>query len=118
MSHFNEERDGVLLDPTQKTLNNFIVSGDASSKDVDEQRSYGNATSDYIVNHEKSDSFIDSHETRHTQGNCLDSNHSSEPDDDNCTLASNAAQVEKFHNPSSDVTADKVCKMDEGLFDG
>ncbi|PON74817.1 DNA repair protein, Rev [Parasponia andersonii] len=111
MSHLNEERDGVPLDPTQKTLTHFMVSGDASGKDVDEQRSFGHEAhdiSDYFVNKEKSDSFTGSHETRHSHRDHLDSNHSSELNGDNCTFDSNAAEMETFHNPSSDVTADKL----------
>lgn len=112
MSQLNEERDGVPIDPTQKTLTNFIVSGDASSKELDDQRSVGREAhdiSDYSVNNEKSDYFIGSHETCHSHRDHLDSNHSSELDGDNCTIGGNAAQLEKFHNPSGDVTADEVC---------
>jgi len=37
MSHFSEDKNGIPPDPTQKTLSNFILSGDAS----------GGKTSDY-----------------------------------------------------------------------
>ncbi|XP_062089394.1 DNA polymerase kappa isoform X2 [Humulus lupulus] len=100
ISHLNIERDGALLDPTQKTLTNFFVSGDTSSKDVDGQRSFGLDTINFLMNNDNSDSFIGEHETHHT--------HSDVDDNDNSTLSSIAAQMEKFHNSSSDVTAYKV----------
>ena len=46
MSHFNEDKDGHLSNPTQKTLANFIISGDASGKNVGEHSLLGSDTSD------------------------------------------------------------------------
>ncbi|KAI3809897.1 hypothetical protein L1987_19500 [Smallanthus sonchifolius] len=39
MSHFNEDKDGTLSDPTQRTLLNYIKPGDGNMKLVDEEHS-------------------------------------------------------------------------------
>uniref|UniRef100_A0A803NNW8 DNA polymerase kappa n=1 Tax=Cannabis sativa TaxID=3483 RepID=A0A803NNW8_CANSA len=105
ISHLNIERDGALLDPTQKTLTNFFVSGDTSGKDVNGQRPFGHDTSNYLVNDDHSDSFIGEHETHHTYSDA-DCSRSSILDNDNSTLSSISAQMD--NNLSSDVTAYKV----------
>lgn len=39
MSHFNEDKDSTLSDPTQRTLLNFIKPGNGNMKVVDEDHS-------------------------------------------------------------------------------
>ncbi|KAL8205145.1 hypothetical protein R6Q57_008696 [Mikania cordata] len=39
MSHFNQDKDGTLSDPTQRTLLNYIKPGDGNVKLVDEEHS-------------------------------------------------------------------------------
>lgn len=48
MSQFNEDKDGNPSDPTQKTLSNFIIFGDATGRNMDEQTSF---CSDLSVDH-------------------------------------------------------------------
>ncbi|KAI8554612.1 hypothetical protein RHMOL_Rhmol05G0111300 [Rhododendron molle] len=46
MSQFNEDKDGNPSDPTQKTLSNFIIFGDATRRNMDEQTSFCSDLSD------------------------------------------------------------------------
>ncbi|KAL5561378.1 hypothetical protein UlMin_031125 [Ulmus minor] len=110
LSHLNEDRDGVPLDPTQKTLTNFIVSGDASRKDLSgDHRSFISEISDeYLMNDEKYGFSIGIQEVHHCNDrNPLDYNHSSELVDTDCTVSENAGQMEKFHQ-NEDRKGDKT----------
>ncbi|CAK7330157.1 unnamed protein product [Dovyalis caffra] len=79
VSHFNEDKIGAPSDPTQKTLTNFIVSGDSSS-----------------------------HELLHYGiRDPVDSNNQRDLDVHHCTSIDNV-EAEKTHEPSSNKIADKV----------
>ncbi|KAJ0077814.1 hypothetical protein Patl1_37413 [Pistacia atlantica] len=114
MSQFNEEKVGAPADPTQKTLTNFIMPGDASRKNVGDDNCLGSDVSDHH--------FMDDKETSislgiHKRSHCVfrDSfDNKCVPDlDDNyhrCTY--NVGEAEKIHEPSSDETAEKENKSD------
>ena len=96
MSHFNGDKDGHLSDPTQKTLANFIISGDASGKNVCEHSLLGSDTSDshFMVNPEN-DLSIDNHETCHyVSEDLLDSNLLSDLDHCNFNLSNNSGKID------------------------
>ena len=96
MSHFNEDKDGHLSDPTQKTLANFIISGDASRKNVGEHSLLGSDTSDshFMVDPEN-DLSIDNHETCHyVSEDLLDSNLLSDLDHCNFNLSNNYGKID------------------------
>lgn len=104
VSQLNEDKDGVPTDPTQKTLTNFILSGDTFMKDVDNQRSVGSETSDGYTNDEKSDFSFKSYEPRDNHRDHLDHNENS----DKCAFNNNPDSTENFHNSVNDPTSDKV----------
>ncbi|CBI22452.3 hypothetical protein VitviT2T_003660 [Vitis vinifera] len=96
ISHFNEDKDGHLSDPTQKTLANFIISGDASGKNVCEHSLLGSDTSDshFMVDPEN-DLSIDNHETCHyVSEDLLDSNLLSDLDHCNFNLSNNSGKID------------------------
>ena len=110
MSQLNEDGVGVAPDSSQKTITNFIITKDASRKDIDEQRTFGPDISDHdFIDDEKSDFSIGCHETHDNHRDPLDCGDSSELNDDNRILRNSGCQVEKSHKSSCDVSADKVC---------
>lgn len=110
MSQFNEDKDGHLSDPTQKTLANFIISGDASGKNVGEHSSLGSDTSDshFMVDPEN-DLSIDNHETCHyVSEDPLDSNLLSDLDHCNFNLSNNSGKIDNNYELPLNGSVDKV----------
>ncbi|XWS54679.1 hypothetical protein CRYUN_Cryun10bG0110300 [Craigia yunnanensis] len=114
VSHFNEDKWGVPVDPTQKTLTRFLISGDAGRKTVDDQSSLGSDFSDlHFVNERETVISRDSHETCHYEfGDPFESNHLPDIDDNNCISSENAWKMEKIHELSSNKTVAMVKTAD------
>ena len=111
MSYFNEDKDGHPSDPTQKTLANFIISGDASGKNVAQQSSLGSDTSGghFMVDPED-DLSIDNHEICHyVSEDPIESNLLSDLDHCNFTLNNNYGRIDNNNEPPLDGFADEVC---------
>ncbi|KAH7863232.1 hypothetical protein Vadar_015058 [Vaccinium darrowii] len=62
MSQFNEDKDGNPSDPTQKTLSNFIIFGDATGRNMDDQTSFCSDFSDDHFTTERRTVSVDNHE--------------------------------------------------------
>lgn len=104
MSHFKEDRSGAPPDPTQKTLTNFIVSGDASRKVMDNHCSLGSDISDAcIVNDDETSLSIGTNNTYSCDRDTLDCNFSSKLGDRNFTFSNDADQIEKFQKTANEV---------------
>lgn len=97
MSQFNEDKDGTPSDPTQKTLSNFIVSGVATGRNMDDHISFGSDLSDdHSITEPKTDRPIDNHEICYNDfRDPLDSNEVSDPNNSNCLLIYNNDEMEK-----------------------
>ncbi|KAL7227412.1 hypothetical protein ACSBR1_022288 [Camellia fascicularis] len=97
MSQFNEDKDGTPSDPTQKTLSNFIVSGVATGRNMDDHISFGSDLSDdHFITEPKTDLPIDNHEICYNDfRDPLDSNEVSDPNNSNCLLIYNNDEMEK-----------------------
>ena len=106
VSHFNEDKGDAPVDPTQKTLTTFLISGDAARKIVDDESSLGSDFSDlHYVNERETVLSLDSHETCHYEfGDPFESNHLPDIDDNNCISSENAWKMEKIHELSSNKT--------------
>lgn len=106
VSHFNEDKVGVPVDPTQKTLTTFLISGDASTKIVDDQSSFGSDLSDLHFRNDRETVFsVDIHETCHYEfGDPFKSNPLQDVDDNNCISSENAWEMEQIHELSSNKT--------------
>lgn len=107
MSQFNEDKVGAPSDPTQKTLTNFIISGDASKKSMGDHNSLGSEISDHHFMNETENGFsTDTHETCHFKfGGLLDSNYL---DDNNHTESNNVGEMERVLESLHNGTAEKV----------
>ncbi|XP_028070030.1 DNA polymerase kappa-like isoform X1 [Camellia sinensis] len=97
MSQFNEDKDGTPSDPTQKTLSNFIVSGVATGRNMDDHISFDSDLSDdHFITEPKTDLPIDNHEICYNDfRDPLDSNEVSDPNNSNCLLIYNNDEMEK-----------------------
>ncbi|XP_057963778.1 DNA polymerase kappa isoform X2 [Malania oleifera] len=93
LSQFNEDKDGAPSDPTQKSLTDFIVSGGASGRSMDDNGSLGLDVNDNQGHLDTAD--------------LLDSNHVS-VHCDICTLNNDADENERSHGPRSDRISEKV----------
>ncbi|KAK1359024.1 DNA polymerase kappa [Heracleum sosnowskyi] len=63
MSHFREDHDGFLVDPTQKTLSSFFGSGDARKVKTDDDVSFGsNVNASLLATNEETGLPLDNHE--------------------------------------------------------
>ncbi|XP_015901598.3 DNA polymerase kappa isoform X1 [Ziziphus jujuba] len=104
VSHLNENGNGAQPDPTQKTLTNFIVSGDASKKVMDNHSSLGAVISDcYFINDDETSISIGSHDTcSSNHRDPLDCIHSSKLEDSNSTFSSDGDHMEKFQKTTSE----------------
>lgn len=92
VSHFNEDKGVIPVDPTQKTLTTFLISGDAARKTVDDRDSLGSDFIDpHFVNGSETALSLDSHE----------SNHLPDVDENNCIARKDAWEMEKIHELSS-----------------
>ncbi|XWS39862.1 hypothetical protein CRYUN_Cryun18bG0090900 [Craigia yunnanensis] len=114
VSHFNEDKGGAPVDPTQKTLTTFLISGDAARKIVDDESSLGSDFSDlHYANERETVLSLDSHETCHNEfGDPFQSNHLPDIDDNNCISRENAWEMEKIHEFSSNKTMAMVKTAD------
>lgn len=109
MSHFNEDKDSSPSDPTQKTLSNFIISGDAFGKSGDLSVS-SDASDNLSKINTDSDLPINSHEIHcYDSRDPSDSSPISDPNHNKCTLKINSEQTEKSHRTVSNESNDKVC---------
>ncbi|KAK2664875.1 hypothetical protein Ddye_003449 [Dipteronia dyeriana] len=114
VSQFNEDKVGAPSDPRQRTLTNFIMSGNASRKNAGDQSSLGSDISDY--------NFMDDQETSFSLGiheaipdefrDPFENNCVPNVDDKNHTFSDNVGEVEKTHQPSSSETAGKGNKLE------
>ncbi|KAJ7013361.1 DNA polymerase kappa [Populus alba x Populus x berolinensis] len=113
LSHFNEDNIGAPSDPTQKTLNNFIVPGDLSRKNLDDPKSLGLDINDqHLMNNMEGSFSIESHELQHYGiRDPLDSNNLQDLNVHHCTYT-DSVEAEKIHEPSSNKIADKVITKD------
>lgn len=113
LSHFNEDNIGAPSDPTQKTLNNFIVSGDLSRKNLDDPKSLGLDINDqHLMNNMEGSFSIESHELQHYGiRDPLDSNNLQDLNVHHCTYI-DSVEAEKIQEPSSNKIADKVITKD------
>ncbi|PSS19256.1 DNA polymerase [Actinidia chinensis var. chinensis] len=84
MSQFSEDKDGTPSDPTQKTLSNFIVTGDATGSNMDDRTPFGSDLKDeHFRTQLKASLPIDNHKLCHSD--FRDPLESSEiPDAGNC----------------------------------
>ncbi|KAF3435559.1 hypothetical protein FNV43_RR22648 [Rhamnella rubrinervis] len=109
VSHFNEDRKGAPLDSTQKTLINFIVSGDASRKVMD------NHSDPCVKNDDETSLSIGTHETcSFNDRDTLNCSLSLKLDDSNFTFSNDAGQMEKFQktvNENVDETKSEVTQL-------
>ncbi|XVF67438.1 hypothetical protein PTKIN_Ptkin10aG0121700 [Pterospermum kingtungense] len=110
VSHFNEDKGGNPVDPTQKTLTTFLISGDAARKNVDDQNSLDSDSIDpHFVNERETVLSLDSHETCHYEfGDPFESNHLPDAYDNNCISRKGPWEMEKIHELSSNKTGDMV----------
>ncbi|KAL5788073.1 hypothetical protein ACOSP7_005022 [Xanthoceras sorbifolium] len=113
VSQFNEDKVGVPSDPTQRTLANFIMSGEASRKTVVDPSSMGSDISDHH--------FMDDQETSFSLGHDTIPDEFRDPFENNCvpnqndinhTFSDNVGEVEKTHQLSSSETAGNGNKPD------
>uniref|UniRef100_A0A6N2N8D9 DNA polymerase kappa n=1 Tax=Salix viminalis TaxID=40686 RepID=A0A6N2N8D9_SALVM len=100
-------------DPTQKTLNNFIVSADLSRKNLVDSKSLGSDINDLKLMNNMEGSFsIESHELqRYGIRDPLDSNNLQDLNVHHCT-STDSVEAEKIREPSSNKIADKVITKD------
>lgn len=96
MSQFNKDMIGAPSETTQRTLTDFLISGDANRKSTSDNSSLG--------------SIVDSHEIcRYEDRDLLDGSHL--PDlEDNHNINNNAGGMEKIYEPLKKETANKVCE--------
>ncbi|KAJ6754850.1 DNA REPAIR polymerase UMUC / TRANSFERASE FAMILY MEMBER [Salix purpurea] len=113
MSHFNEDKIGSPSDPTQKTLNNFIVSADLSRKNLDDSKSLGSDINDLKLMNNMEGSFsIEIHELQcYGIRDPLDSNNLQDLNVHHCT-STDSVEAKKIREPSSNKIADKVITKD------
>lgn len=109
VSHFKEDKGGVPVDPTQRTLTSFLISGDASRRTGDDQRSLGSDFSDlHFISEKETAISLDNNETCHHEfGDPFERKHISDIDDKNCISSINACEMEKIEL-SSNKTAVRV----------
>lgn len=93
VSQFNGEKCGVTSDPTQKTITNFITSGEANRN----YSSFPDVTDHDFVSDTETDLSIDSRQTcQHNSKDPFDGNHSLDVDYPSCTLWKNDGAEEVY----------------------
>lgn len=110
MSHFDEEKVGAPSDPTQKTLTDYMLSGDALRKNMGDQSSLDLDSTDHCMMHgEETCLSKDGHQTSSCDyRDPLDENHLSNLDDSKSTLG-NFEEKEEIYESTSNANAEKVC---------
>nr|XP_011457873.1 PREDICTED: DNA polymerase kappa isoform X2 [Fragaria vesca subsp. vesca] len=113
VSHFEEDK-GASSDPTQKTLTDYLLSGDASRKTMGDQISLDSDSIDHRSMHvEESCLFKETHETYPCDhGDPLDGNDCSHVDDLKCTLSGTSEEKEKLDESTSNLSSDKMNSND------
>lgn len=96
MSQFNTDMVGAPSETRQKTLTDFLISGDANRKSTSDNSSLG--------------SIVDSHEIcSYEDRDLLDGSHL--PDlEDKHTISNKAGGMEKIYEPLKNETKNKVCE--------
>ncbi|XP_050363732.1 DNA polymerase kappa [Argentina anserina] len=109
VSHFAEEK-GAPSDPTQKTLTDYLLSGDASRKTMGDQISFDSDSFDHHSIHgEESCLFKGTHETYPVDHeDPLDGNDSSNFDDLKFTLVNTFVEKEKLEESTSNASVEKM----------
>ncbi|CAN6544477.1 unnamed protein product [Malus baccata var. baccata] len=106
VSHFDEEKVGAPSDPTQRTLTDYILSGNVLRKNVGNQSSLEMDTNGRCMMHgEEPCLFEDGHQTSRDS---LDGNHLVNLDDSKFTLG-NFDEKEEVYESTSSVNAETVC---------
>lgn len=106
MSHFDVEKVGAPSDPTQRTLTDYILSGNVLRKNVGNQSSLEMDTNGCCMMHgEEPCLFEDGHQTSRDS---LDGNHLVNLDDSKFTLG-NFDEREEVYESTSSVNAEMVC---------
>eukprot|EP00257_Ricinus_communis_P020593 XP_015579857.1 DNA polymerase kappa isoform X2 [Ricinus communis] len=114
VSHFNEDKDRAPSDPTQKTLMNYVVSGDASKKNVGGQSSSDSDCSVQPFMDDMETAFsTDSYEIHHSEiRDPLDCKIVQDLDNHHCTVSSNF-EAEELHKSLSKNAAENVNTTDK-----
>ncbi|RDX99021.1 DNA polymerase kappa [Mucuna pruriens] len=113
VSQFNGDKCSATSDPTQKTITNFITSGDVNSN----CSSFPDAADHDLVSNAETDLSIDSGQTSHLDWRELfDGNHSSDVDHQSCTVWQNG--VEEVQTSSNDAKSSHYSGFTEEQFEG
>jgi hypothetical protein len=112
LSQFNADKDVAPADPTQKTLIDFLIPGDASRKSIVDNSSMGSIVNDYhLMNDTETGFSIGSHEACSYDGrDLLDSSHFPDLEDNNRAIGNNDGEMDNFHEPLNNENANKVCE--------
>ncbi|KAM5549562.1 hypothetical protein ABKV19_000805 [Rosa sericea] len=113
VSHFDEEK-GAPSDPTQKSLTDYLLSGDASRKTMGDQISLDSDNIDHrLIHGEESCLFIETHETYLCDhGDPLDDNACSNADDRKSILVNTSEEKEKHDESRGNASAEKMNSND------
>ncbi|KAL7002905.1 DNA-directed DNA polymerase [Sarracenia purpurea var. burkii] len=97
MSQFNEDKDVTQSDPTQKTLTDFILSGDAVGRNIDYHIVFGpDRSDDHFTTESKTGLPVDNPEIYHNDDwDPLDSNRTPDAKNCNCLLSYNNGEMNK-----------------------
>ncbi|CAB4321012.1 unnamed protein product [Prunus armeniaca] len=109
LSHFDEEKVGAPSDPTQKTLTDYMLSGDALRKNMGDQSSLDLDSTDHCMMHgEETYLSKDGHQTSSCDyRDPLDENHLSNLDDSKST-SGNFEEKEEIYESTSNANAEKM----------
>ena len=112
LSQFNADKVVAPADPTQKTLTNFLISGDASRESMVDSSSMSSIVNDHhFMNDTETGFSMGSHEACSYGGrDLLDSSHFPDLEDNNCAIDNNDGEMQKFHEPLNDQNGNKVCE--------
>ena len=110
MSQFSEDKDGTPSDPTQKTLSNFIMTGDATGSNMDDHTSFGSDLKDeHFRTQLKAGLPIDNHELCHSNfRDPLESSEISDASNSNC-IFSYDGEMKKCDGALNNKSKAKVC---------
>ncbi|KAL4615236.1 hypothetical protein ACB092_07G109100 [Castanea dentata] len=110
LSQFYADKAAAPADPTQKTLTNFLISGDASRESMVDSSSMGSIVNDHhFMNDTETGFSMGSHEACGYDGrDLLDSSHFPDLEDSNCAIGNNDGEMQKFHEPLNDENGNKV----------
>ncbi|XP_062024223.1 DNA polymerase kappa isoform X2 [Rosa rugosa] len=113
VSHFDEEK-GAPSDPTQKSLTDYLLSGDASRKTMGDQISLDSDNIGHrLIHGEESCLLIETHETYPCDhGDPLDGNACSNADDRKSILVNTSEEKEKHDEFRSNASAEKMNSKD------